>query len=83
MNPLRQTLNKYKFTTGFSKILIHVDTHGEEIEKIPGTSIIDVNPMGFTIGDLEIPYHRVQLVFDGDQIIYSKNQKWAGQYGDE
>ncbi len=82
MNPLRSILNQQKFTKGFSTTLIHVDIHGDSIGKIPGTEIIDVNPNGFTVGDLEIPYHRVQMVFDGDEIIYSKNLKWAGKYGD-
>lgn len=84
MNPIRTLLNRYKYGSSLQNIKIMVDNHTGELSSVFGPEIIEIYPLGIYMGDdVEIPYHRIQMIFDGDSIVYSKNQKWAGQYGDD
>lgn len=84
MNPLRLLLNRYKYTGELRNIKILIDTHSANLSVLWGADIVDINPHGIAFSDdTEIPYHRVQLVYYDENVVYSKSEKWAGRYGEE
>jgi uncharacterized protein (UPF0248 family) len=74
MNPIRTLLNKYKYAGGINNIRILVDNHTTELSTVWGQEIIEVYPMGIYMGDdVEIPYHRIQEIYDGTSLLYRKS----------
>ncbi len=73
MNPIRTLLNKYKYAGGINNIKILVDNHSAELTSVFGQEIIEIYPNGIYMGDdVEVPYHRIQEIYDGSSLIYRK-----------
>jgi uncharacterized protein (UPF0248 family) len=67
-------LNRYKYGYGLENIVVKVDNHTGELASVFGTEIVEIYPLGLYMGDdVEIPYHRVKEIYDGNSLIYRKS----------
>ncbi|MBI5332537.1 MAG: DUF504 domain-containing protein [Candidatus Aenigmarchaeota archaeon] len=79
-NPLRALLNRIKHTPTNKPVLLGVyDRHNKEVDYIPFSDIVSINPTGIEIIDNDItdnkfiPYHRIISVLENREVIYESS----------